>query len=69
MGVASIFGQKPFELLARLSQIAGRGVSLGQTERSLARLVGFAAFAFEPLEQAVELIVLEVKLRDSLDDA
>ncbi len=51
------------------AEIAGGGVSLSDAHRHLASLVGLAPFALQPLDEPVELVVLEVKLRDPLDDA
>ena len=67
--VAGVLGEQAFELRAGGAEVAGGRVRLGDAHGHLAGLVGLAPLALQPFEQPVELVVLQVELRDALDDA
>ena len=66
--IASLFCQQFFQFLACTSVIADRLMGLGQAKRHVPLLVQLAAQMFEPFEQPVELIGLQIQLGKSRND-
>jgi hypothetical protein len=67
--VPGVFGKEALELLAGRTQVPGRLVGLGDAQGHFPLLIRLAPLALQPLQQLVELVVLQVQLRQPSDHA
>ena len=61
--VARVVGEQLLQFRPRVAVVARRLISLREADRHLALLVRFATLTFEPFEQPVELVRLQIQLR------